>query len=568
MNNTDFQRLVTDTPKRGQDASRTSRESSNASSSFGSRHRSNIPMTPRSVKGQPSLDFARQLAEERNGAQQRSRKFKSSAAPKGTKLAAGYHDRTQDRDKTADNGKESRIKALEEQVKLGQIERDVFEKMRDEIIGGELSSTHLVKGLDRRLLERVRQGEDVYDDKREDELGKKAAKTISEDAGEELEAIEARQVVPIAKARPDKKGEMAPPPRPVAGVKRSRNDILAELRASREDAATVHKPVEKEKLGANFRRMGEKPKYPRIESDHKGREVLITLDENGREKRKVRKVVHKEDKISSPVVLPMPEKGAKPLGMEVPDQHPEPLVVEDGDEDIFEGVGNEYDPLGAMSDGDEGESDSQTSETDETRQKPPDGVVDPETPTTSDESMPRPPNAQGAADEESARHRPDATKQQSISQKRNYFNDDISDNDKGATKGKPLADPAILTALRHAALLEAKRSNADEPNAGSDEKGAATSAAAKRLLSSRDRDFEDMDMGFGSSWAGDVDDADDTGTGKMKLSEWKGLDGDEEDGAGDAQDRGSKQRKRGKKKRKGDKESVTDVLKVIKDRKK
>src|SRR5882757_6330532 len=64
---------------------------------LGSRARASIPMTPRSVTGyNASKDFARQVAEhgrEEDG-QPPMKKFKSSAAPKGSKIASGYHDRT------------------------------------------------------------------------------------------------------------------------------------------------------------------------------------------------------------------------------------------------------------------------------------------------------------------------------------------------------------------------------------------------------------------------------------------------------------------------------------------
>ena len=55
---------------------------------------------------------------------------------------------------------------------------------------------------------------------------------------------------------------------------------------------------------------------------------------------------------------------------------------------------------------------------------------------------------------------------------------------------------------------------------------------------------------------------------KVKLSEWKGLDDNDEDAGEASHERGGKQRKRGKKKKKGDKESMSDVLKVIEGRKK
>ena len=133
-------------------------------------------MTPRSIAGHISgNDFARQIAEHKRAAlgQPAAKKFKSRAAPKGTKIAVGYQDRAAllrqqeaeegQRNSPQDhNDKAERIQALEEMVKLQQIDQATFERLRDEIgVGGDLESTHLVKGLDRKLLERIRRGEDV-----------------------------------------------------------------------------------------------------------------------------------------------------------------------------------------------------------------------------------------------------------------------------------------------------------------------------------------------------------------------------------------------------------------------
>ena len=51
---------------------------------------------------------------------------------------------------------EQRIAALEELVKKGQIDRATFEKLRIELgVGGDVQSTHMVKGLDWELLKKV-----------------------------------------------------------------------------------------------------------------------------------------------------------------------------------------------------------------------------------------------------------------------------------------------------------------------------------------------------------------------------------------------------------------------------
>lgn len=114
-------------------------------------------MIRRSVAVSSGNDFARQLAE-RNAELNPSnaKKFRSSAAPKGTKLRSGYQDRTQLRTSEEEDDKAVRVKALEETLKLGQMDQATFEALRDEIVGGDVKDVHLVKGLDYKLLERVR----------------------------------------------------------------------------------------------------------------------------------------------------------------------------------------------------------------------------------------------------------------------------------------------------------------------------------------------------------------------------------------------------------------------------
>jgi hypothetical protein len=101
-------------------------------------------MTPRNVRrgGGGGVDFARQLAEQRRESEQQppTKRFKSSAAPKGTKLASGYQDRTALRRQQNEDGEEDsngerkegiaqRLKALEDMVKLGQIDQATFDKL-------------------------------------------------------------------------------------------------------------------------------------------------------------------------------------------------------------------------------------------------------------------------------------------------------------------------------------------------------------------------------------------------------------------------------------------------------
>ncbi|KAL8831531.1 MAG: hypothetical protein Q9191_000809 [Dirinaria sp. TL-2023a] len=511
-----------------------------ATPALGSRMRSSIPMTPRSVVGSSGNDFARQVAERDASLKAPSiKKFRSAAAPKGTKLASGYTDRTQQRISEEEDDKATRVKALEDMVKLGQMDQATFEALRDEIVGGDVKNVHLVKGLDRKLLERVRRGENVLADKTEANEAstkvaspeRRASPSADNDLDQEFEQLADKEVQPVAKPESEKKGVMAPPP-PVAGRKRTRDDILKELKASRQAAtpASTESQPAKPSLGPRFMKVGKKRESSRIERDERGREVLITVDENGKVKRKVKKA--KEAAPPSHGLL-MPDKDAKPLGMEIVEAAPAPEVEE---VDIFEGVGADYDPLEGLGDG---SNDSEDGETD-SRVSPPDGE---------DQSTSlRPPLSTGQA---SMPPPPLPTK--ATANKRNYFGD--AEEDPSANTGatsKSLDDPTILAALKKAATLK-PLSAGDTDSVGEEE--TAKLARRRKMLENQDRDAEDMDLGFGSSRFGDEEEADGK---KVKLSAW-GKDG--EDGQRIAEGKGP--RKRGPKKKKGDANNAEDVLKAM-----
>ncbi|KAK3175040.1 hypothetical protein OEA41_002286 [Lepraria neglecta] len=531
MNNTQFRRLVLDTPAAAKSNDGTvgaTPHRGGATPALGSRMRSSIPMTPRSVAGSSGNDFARQLAE-RNAELNPSnaKKFRSSAAPKGTKLRSGYQDRTQLRTSGEEDDKAVRVKALEEMVKLGQMDQATFEALRDEIVGGDVKDVHLVKGLDYKLLERVRRGEDVLSDKKSEPSESQDDDPKDEpevDVDDEFEKLGDKEVQPMVKEQKAKKGEMAPPPL-MAGKKRTRDDILRELKESRAAAAEKAKQSQ---LGPKFMKLGEKRERSRIERDEKGREVLITVDEDGRIKRKVRKSAVDDDTTNGHGLL-MPDKDAKPLGMEVPTVAPAPL--EDDDGDIFEGVGVDYNPLGNMEDDDDDSDDSDAEAG--AAAKPPKPSPPPK-PSESETSAMRPPPGK----------------------KRNYFGDSIEDDE--TTIGpplNPLTDPAILAALKRASTIN------PVPSSSTNEEEAAKFARRKKMLESHDRDAEDMDMEFGSSRFGDQEDGED---GRVKLSAWHGEGNEDEDGG---KGEGKAKRKRGAKKRKGDVNSAADVLKVMERRK-
>ncbi|KAI0600817.1 hypothetical protein F4775DRAFT_543590 [Biscogniauxia sp. FL1348] len=522
MNNEQFRRLVSgNTPKPPTDKNGASPTPPKAMA-LGSRQKSSIPMTPRSVAGlNTKSEFARQLAE-RNQTNKQQKTFRSYA-PKGSKLAEGYTDRTQSRVSDSDDERFARIKALEESLKNEEIDQETFDKIRSQIAGGDLSSTHLVKGLDFKLLERIRKGEDVYgDSKTEEEEPEEEPK----DVDDEFDRLEEEKIAAVEKEKTAKKGQLSTAPLNPSR-KRTRDQILAEMKAAREAA----KAKEESTLGSKFKKIGPKTPGTRIERDSKGREVMIIVDEDGTEKRKVRKVrtSSSAESESKATDLMMPDPKAKPLGMEVPEIYRSKMEEpEDEDVDIFDGVGDDYDPLaGLAEDSDESESEDKTKQADTSKQDK--------------DAMPPPP-------------RPAAP-----SEPRNYFKDSKTGLASSETLQAPsMSDPAIQAAFKKAASLKIASLNtmADEDD---DEEARAKAERRRKMLQNDDRDAEDMDMGFGTSRFEDEADFEEQ---KVKLSEW-GKEGDEDQkGRGG----GNSKRKRGPKKRKGDGNNAADVLRIMEQR--
>ncbi|KAF4173365.1 hypothetical protein CNMCM8694_000907 [Aspergillus lentulus] len=545
MNNQQFRRLVLDTPSASTRANKTSpvdetspRQDAGVAGAtpralaLGSRMRSSIPMTPRSVT---KVDFARQLAEQRRESQQPpTKRFKSSAAPKGTKLPTGYQDRAallrQEHDESGSDI-EKRVQALEEMVKLGQIDQATFDRIRSELgVGGDLKSTHMVKGLDWELLKRVKAGEDVTKASEEVPASAEAQNVEGLDQAEDVDeafdrVLEEKEqtVLPSApKEKKEKKGTMAPPQLP---AKKTRDEILRELKASRAAAAAANAtshPAEPA-LGGKFKRISESKveKKRFIEQDENGRrrEVLVVTDAEGKTKRKVRWL----DKPGEGNGLLVPEKDAKPLGMEVPAEIAAKVAAPpstDQDDDIFEGVGADYNPLG-----DEDEDDS-SSEEDE-------GQIQ----TTEKTSI-------SAKEEKPAvePHKP-----------RNYFSTSAKDEPpESDRRANPLTtDPTLLAALKRAAALrQASPSAGAVAGEGEEDVDHETLLRRQKFLEDARRrealDAADLDFGFGGSR----------------------IEDDEDDEAVIFENEGSKKRKRGPKKKKGDKNSAADVLRVLEGRKK
>ncbi|KAK4128812.1 hypothetical protein N657DRAFT_676553 [Parathielavia appendiculata] len=527
MNNEQFRRLLlANSAKSGSDKNDvsppTSRPGSGTPVVLGSRLKSNIPMTPRSVTG-ARVDFAKQLAERNQTFEKTQKKIKSSV-PRGSKFAEGYVDRAKTRQEEEEDERAERLKALEESFKKEEIDRETYDRLRNEIAGGDLSSTHLVKGLDFKLLERIKRGENVWsenvkpDGTAEDEQSREPVH--EEDPDAVLEQLASTEVKAIEKEKVQKKGQFATTTLN-PGQKRSRNQILAELKAARAAAA---KAKEESSLGSKFKKIGEK-KTPgtRLERDSKGREVMIIVDEDGHERRKVRKLDPKasEEQEKEREML----VSSKVLGMEVPEVYRKQQEAQQAEEDakeisIFDDAGSDYDPLAELAGSDES-SDEEGETKDEFKAE-------------ALAAMPPPPQPGAPA-------------------ARNYFKDSKTALTSEATyKAPSLDDPAFLAALKKAKAASALEKSEEE------RKAAEREEMLKKKLSELHRDEEDMDMGFGSSRLEDEADLEET---KIKLSAWG--DNDDDDGG---EGGGSKlKRKTGgkKKKKKGDKNNFEDVMRVI-----
>ncbi|KAK5949855.1 hypothetical protein OHC33_009040 [Knufia fluminis] len=540
---------------------------------LGSKARSFIPMTPRSLKPNHDSrsDFAKQVADHTGRGQDGQppqKKFRSNAAPKGTKFASGYTDRAKERLKEqedAGEGIQQRLKALEKMVKDEEIDQETFEKLRDELgVGGDTSSTHLVKGLDFKLLERVRRGEDVT---------KAPATAVTEEppnaeedvnVEDELEKALEKDVAVSAQNKPSE-----PLGEDIAGTETlahtatlSRNEILRRLKENRKNpglssAEVVPQEPQPSLDHSKFRKLesAKKPNKHKFTETINGRrrEVLVITGKDGQTKRKTRWLDPEPD----PSTAKKSEE--QPWGGDLSDEllarqkaAAEQATKQDDDEeddDIFGGV-TDYDPLaGLNSDEDEEAGDKE--------------------PISKAEEEP----VKEAPLEEAESQIGAAKPLKSTAQPRNYFVTGTNDSVEEASKA-PAHDPTILAAIKRAAQIR-KQEEAEGaeavPEADTDvtnrpaESSERSKALLKKLQQQSGQDDMDLDMGFG----GDTRYDDDEGDTKQKLSEWRGVGAYGEDDEEEAGKKGGDaKRKRGGKKRKGDKNSYTDVMNVIEGRKK
>ncbi|RMD44012.1 hypothetical protein DV735_g1135, partial [Chaetothyriales sp. CBS 134920] len=504
MNNAQFRDLISNDKTKGP------RQDGGASAlvprSLGSRARSAKAMTPRLV----ALSYKGHSSERQHDGEPAQKKIKSSAVPKGTKLAAGYQDRTKLREDgyNEETSKEKKLKSLEKMLKDEKIDQATFERLRDQMgIGGDLTTTHLVKGLDFKLLEKMRRGDDIENDS----SGDKTEPTV--DLDDELDSILEKDVTSLRSLKAANSAE-EPAPALVAEIL-SREEMVRRLKESRRGQASVN-ATPQQALGGKFKKLAaaEKPgkkKFVEIVNGRR-REVLLLTKKDGSTKRKTRWLDAEGDGSN---------ENATPLGMEVPVELAakqkallEQETAAEEEDDIFVGA-RDYDPLKDLDDSDsEGESTKNTDLTDTKKE-----------------------NESGA---------------DSNSRRRNYFATTAEEEEEGGEEGKSMLSSAkddanLIMAIKRAAGLRQLEEAADGPRleAGPDASQEDRHKGFLARLKQQDRqDAADLDLGFGESRFGDDDDED----GPLYDADELG---------------GRKGRKRGAKKRKGDKDNMADVMRVI-----
>jgi hypothetical protein len=554
MNSEDFRKLIAERSSKPTENGVSKPSNSGATPKPGfQRPKSFAPMTPRYSRDSGQSEFARPVAE-RDAS--KKRKNKQDKLPKRE-----YVDPDRNRHDETSDERAQKIRELEDMLKKEKISRTTFERLRDDITSGDVSATHLVKGLDRKLLERVRRGEDVLNDLTK--TGQEANdKESTPDVDDEFDQLVEKDVV--AEVHEPKDNSDTPSPYAhLAGGNLSREEVLSQLKAARK-AARPPPEVEKPKeMNTKFKSIGERREdgsYARMEVDDQGRDVMIVTYPNGTVKRKVRKGQKKKpipeptpEAITEPVPasaqlsseeiaqrLPKPTaepphepSPAAPGEIEEPEEPAKPMGRDESGEaandddvyDIFGDVG-EYDPLAGMSD-------------EELESKP--KVKEPPS-----EKLPSNP--------------------------RNYFNDSTTKSSRLSELKNPLLDPDALAAMtsRMRKIDTERLRDSHSPASDSDgdtQRGQthkdeeAKEARLKRKLAELqgvDRDAEDLDMGFGGSRMDDVEEMEMDGK-KIRLSEW----GEEDKGQGGRAGLGAGKRKRGPKKKKGDKNSAADVMRVM-----
>lgn len=372
------------------------------------------------------------------------------------------------------------------------------------LLGGDVKSTHLVKGLDFALLQRVRAGEDVMEEAAEKE---EAPPPPEEELEEKLEMALEKEVVAVERKKEKKHGELA------VAVPRTRGEILAELKRSREAAKEAAKP----KLSDKFKKIGEQKVT--TERTENGVKVKHVVGPDGKVKRKVKRS-EKEQKANANA-SPPPE--TRVMGMMPPPppsgMKSQPQEEEDEDDDIFAGAGD-YDPLADLGDDDE-------SDTEPTKRQKQDGEVaepaaEPEAKLMAEPtSQPKPPSAAMPPPPRPV----------------NYFNESPTEAESDTYKpptsaaGLLASDPGLAAALEKLSKIAPTLTKEEEER----------EKRRKALVEAHERDSYDIDMGFGGS------------------TDY----GDDDDETVDTKGAGKKRKRGGGPKKKGDKNSADVVGKIV-----
>lgn len=387
------------------------------------------------------------------------------------------------------------------------------------LLGGDVKSTHLVKGLDFALLQRVRRGENVMDEDSGEGAGDDAVEVADEeDVDEKLEKALEKEVVAVEKTREKKHGELAPKPK-------TRAEILAELKRSRQLAREAAQPS----LGSKFRKIGE----PR-EKVQDGLRVKHVVGADGKVKRKVKRSDRERQQAQLDV---SPPRGVRVMGMMPPPPLPgakaqreheqeEADGDDDDDDDIFAGAGD-YDPLAALG-GDDDDDDEEDSDSEPPKRLKKQEEAEALRPHAQPE---RPEPEPGPERKGSMSPPPKPTV--------NYFNESPADSGSEGYKPPSSASDLLASNPELAAALQKASKLAAIPT----KEEAEREKRRKALVEAHERDSYDIDMGFGGSTTFGDDDDD------------EGI---------DSKGGGAKKRKRGGgKKKKGDKNSADVVGKIV-----
>ena len=358
--------------------------------------------------------------------------------------------------------RERRLEALKELARnpeTGEVDMELIIQ-QSKAMGGDAKSTHLVKGLDFALLERVKRGEDVLGIG----SGSKGSKgSKSKEQGEDEERLEGeldkalgKTIVPVEKEKVKKPRNKVTREEMLAGLKRQKAAVVTS-----KAAAAPPVPV----LGSRFKRIGQ-PKPKKKESK-----------DGKSQKKKAKGHADGGNKSNTPLGMlppPLPATRAVPGGKD-----------EGDDIDIFDDAGRDYDPLAGLG-GDDSDSDSSADEKKTLELKGKQTDCQEKAAAAGDtailSSMPPPP-------------RP----------KPNYFLESEDDQEERYEPPTPTSallahNPDLAAALSKAANL-AQRGGPSSASAEELEK----EKRRKAMLENFDRDAMDMDMGFGGSrdWGDD-----------------------------------------------------------------